>query len=123
MSIVKKTFSQVKTKSYKWFAGVLMSLGMVSNAFADLPAMQAPSRGEGSSIMETIKNYAYDGVVLAGLIIAAYAFIRVASALIDAYGEVAAGKKKWGELGGLALIGAVLLVVMIWLIVESAKIL
>jgi len=47
-------------------------------AFAELPTMEAPSRGEGSGLIETIKNYAYDGGILLGLLIALLAFLGVA---------------------------------------------
>lgn len=43
-------------------------------AWADLPTMEAPSRGEGSGLIDTIKNYAYDGGILLGLLIATLAF-------------------------------------------------
>lgn len=92
-------------------------------ALADLPTMQAASRGNGSGIMDAIKNYAYDAVVLSGLLLAAYAFSKVAGALIEGYSEVSAGRKKWGDLGMTALVGAIMLVVIIWLLVEAAKIL
>ena len=85
--------------------------------------MQAPSRGEGSGIMETIKNHAYDALILGSLLVGAYAFMKVAGALISEFGEVQAGRKKWGDLGMLALVGAILLVVIIWLLTEAAKIL
>jgi len=47
-------------------------------ARADLPTMEAPSRGEGSGLIDTIKNYAYDGGILLGLLIATLAFLGVA---------------------------------------------
>ena len=53
--------------------GLLLVLGP-SLAFAQLPTMEAPSRGEGSGLIETIKNYAYDGGILLGLLIACSLF-------------------------------------------------
>lgn len=101
----------------------LMMLTMAKIGYAALPTMEAPSRGNGSGIMETIKNYGYDAVILAGLLVGAFAFTKVASALIQGFGEVTDGKKKWGELGVTALVGVVILIVMIWLLTEAAKIL
>ncbi|MDP8189072.1 TIGR03745 family integrating conjugative element membrane protein [Pasteurella skyensis] len=123
---MKKTIkSKFQTAKSTVKQAILMgSISIISHpALADLPTMQAATRGNGSGIMDTIKNYAYDGVVLGGLLIAAFGFTKVAGALIEGYGEVAAGKKKWGDLGALALVGAVMLVVIIWLLVEAAKIL
>lgn len=94
-----------------------------SNALADLPKMQAPSRGEGGGIMDTIKNHGYDAIILGGLLLGAFAFMKVAGALISEFGEVQSGRKRWGDLGMLALVGAILLVIIIWLLTEAAKIL
>ena len=56
------------TCSKALFAGlVLLSSTLVR---ADLPTMEAPSRGEGAGLIDTIKNYAYDGGILLGLLIA-----------------------------------------------------
>ena len=48
--------------------GVLVLLSSTV-AWADLPTMEAPSRGEGSGLIDTIKNYAYDGGILLGLLL------------------------------------------------------
>ncbi|ECE5988392.1 TIGR03745 family integrating conjugative element membrane protein, partial [Salmonella enterica subsp. salamae] len=42
----------------------LLLLLTAFNAFADLPTMEAPSRGQGKGIMETLQNYGFDIVVL-----------------------------------------------------------
>ncbi|MDU8924313.1 TIGR03745 family integrating conjugative element membrane protein [Pasteurellaceae bacterium LIM206] len=121
--IMKKIKAKLQVFKSTTVAAVGSLLIFSMPASADLPTMQAATRGNGSGIMDTIKNYAYDGVILAGLLVSAYGFTKVAGALIDGYGEVAAGRKKWGDLGMLALIGAILLVIVIWLLVEAAKIL
>lgn len=90
---------------------------------AGLPTMQAPSRGDSTGIMQTIKNHAYDAVILAGLFIGVIGFLKVAASLLSTYGEIQDGKKKWSDLGMSALVGAILLVVLIWLITEASKIL
>ncbi|WP_419851713.1 TIGR03745 family integrating conjugative element membrane protein [Actinobacillus pleuropneumoniae] len=120
---IKAKLQKVKSTVKNIMTAGSLSLLSISPAFANLPTVQAASRGNGSGIMDTIKNYAYDAVVLGGLLLAAYAFSKVAGALIEGYGEVSAGRKKWGDLGMLALIGAIMLVVIIWLLVEAAKIL
>lgn len=120
---MKKMISYVNTQFKKFSAFIGSFILSTSVAFADLPTMQAPSRGEGSGIMDTIKNHAYDAVILGGLLLGAFAFMKVAGSLISEFGEVQAGRKKWGDLGMLALVGAILLVVMIWLITEASKIL
>ncbi|MGQ9444979.1 TIGR03745 family integrating conjugative element membrane protein [[Pasteurella] aerogenes] len=113
----------VKKITSKTTAIALLSAITVQNAFAELPTMQAPSRGEGAGIMETIKNHAYDAVILGGLLLCVFGFMKVAGSLITSYGEVQDGRKKWGDLGMSALVGAIMLVVIIWLLTEAAKVL
>lgn len=117
-----QTYQKVKSRA-KQTGLVVMGALLSSPVFADLPKMEDPSRGAGKGIMETIKNYAYDGAILGGLLIAAFAFLRVASSCVSTYGEISSGKKTWGDLAMQALVGAVLLVVIIWLITKSADIL
>ncbi|MDA3978085.1 TIGR03745 family integrating conjugative element membrane protein [Gallibacterium sp. AGMB14963] len=117
-----QTYQKVKSRA-KQTGLVVMGALLSSPVFADLPKMEDPSRGAGKGIMETIKNYAYDGAILGGLLIAAFAFLRVASSCVSTYGEISSGKKNWGDLAMQALVGAVLLVVIIWLITKSADIL
>lgn len=114
-----------KLKStYSTAMGFILLVAMQANeVLANLPTMQAPSRGEGTGIMQTIKNHAYDAVILAGLLLGVIGFLRVAASLISTYGEIQDGKKKWSDLGMSALVGAILLVVIIWLITEASKIL
>lgn len=92
-------------------------------ANAGLPQMDAPSRGEGANMMETLKNYAYDSAGLIGLIIAVAAFCGVAYHAFGTYSEVQSGKKTWGQFGLTAAVGGVLLVVIIWLLTKASSIL
>lgn len=104
-------------------ATLLLSSIYTSSIFADIPKMEPPSRGEGKSIMENLQNYGFDGLTLAGLAICAVAFMVVAASLISGYSDVQHGKKKWGDLGTSALIGALLVVAIIWLVTKATGIL
>lgn len=57
-------------------------------ARADLPTMEAPSRGAGAGLIDTIKNYAYDGGIPLGLLIATLAFLGVAWHSLTVYADV-----------------------------------
>lgn len=92
-------------------------------AHADLPTMEGPSRGKGKGIVDTIKNYGYDIVILLALGICAVGFLSVANSCIATYAEVQTGKKQWKDLGAIAGVGAVLLVVIIWLLTKASEIL
>lgn len=115
---MKKTLS----KLYTFICLTLCSI-FSSSVLADLPTMDTPSRGEGRGLMETIKNYSYDGVILMGLLIGSYAFTKVAGAALETFGEVRSGKKTWGDFAMIVLVGVCLLVVVIWLLTQAADIL
>jgi integrating conjugative element membrane protein (TIGR03745 family) len=92
-------------------------------AFAELPTMEAPSRGEGTGLIETIKNYAYVGGILLGLLIALLAFLGVAWHSLTVYADVQNQRKTWKDLGAVVGIGALLVVIIIWFLTKAAAIL
>jgi integrating conjugative element membrane protein (TIGR03745 family) len=94
-----------------------------SMTHAGLPQMDAPSRGEGGNIIETIQNYAFDGTGLIALLISTVCFCGVAYHAYGTYAEVQTGKKTWGQFGLTCTVGAVLLVLSIWLLTKATGIL
>ncbi|MGV6989226.1 TIGR03745 family integrating conjugative element membrane protein [Testudinibacter sp. P80/BLE/0925] len=126
---MKFLFKKYLQHSRTMFQGKCLALWALINVFtantalADLPKMEDPSRGAGKGVIETIKNYAYDAGILAGLLISAVAFYQVASSCLATYREISDGKKKWSDLGMTALVGAILIVIIIWLLTKAADIL
>lgn len=98
-------------------------LAAVQPARADLPTVEAPSSGSGGGLMEMLKGYIQDGIVILGLVAAAAAFLVVANAAITTFSEVRDGKSSWGKFGAIIVVGIVLLVAVIWLVGKSAEIL
>jgi integrating conjugative element membrane protein (TIGR03745 family) len=90
---------------------------------AALPQSQPPTRGEGSNLMQTMQNYAFDGFSLLGLIICAVIFSGVAWHAFGTYHEIQHGKKKWMDLGATAAVGVAILGVAIFLVTKATNIL
>ena len=88
-----------------------------------LPTLEDPSRGTGSGIMETLRNYGYDIVMLIALLVVASMFVGVCYHAYSTYAEIHTGRKTWGQFGLTVAIGAILLVVGIWLLTKATGIL
>ena len=88
-------------------------------AHAELPTLENPSRGAGSGIMETLQNYGYDIVMLVALLVVASMFIGVCYHAYTRYAEIHIGRATWGQFGLTVAVGAILLVVGIWLLTEA----
>ncbi|EDU3718559.1 TIGR03745 family integrating conjugative element membrane protein [Salmonella enterica subsp. diarizonae] len=106
----------------KWLFRLLLWLPALP-VRADLPKMEDPSRGQGDGIMETLQNYGYDIVILMTLDVCAVGFLVVANNCIATYSEIQGGRKQWKDLGAMAGVGAVLLVITIWLLNQASDIL
>jgi integrating conjugative element membrane protein (TIGR03745 family) len=90
---------------------------------AGLPTLQDPSRGAGTGILQTLQNYGFDIVTLVALLVIATMFIGVCYHAYNAYSEIHTGRKTWGEFGLTVAVGAVLLVIGIWLLTNATGIL
>lgn len=88
-----------------------------------LPTLEDPSRGAGGGIMETLQNYGYDIVLLVALLVVASMFIGVCYHAYSTYSEIHTGRKTWGQFGLTVAVGAILLVVGIWLLTVATGIL
>lgn len=102
-------------------ASTLAMLPMFTRA--DLPTLEDPSRGIGSGIMETLRNYGYDIVMLVALLVVASMFVGVCYHAYGTYAEIHTGRKTWGQFGLTVAVGAVLLVVGVWLLTEATGVL
>jgi len=88
-----------------------------------LPTIEDPSRGTGNGIMETLRNYGYDIVMLIALLVVASMFVGVCYHAYSTFSEIHTGRKTWGQFGLTVAVGTVLLVVGIWLLTTATGIL
>ncbi|BBV00367.1 TIGR03745 family integrating conjugative element membrane protein [Providencia hangzhouensis] len=93
-----------------------------SIAQAALPKVEPPTSGGGGGLMDTLKGYVNDGIVIGGLVVAAAAFIVVAIAAVTTFHEVREGKAGWGKFGTIIVVGVVLIVAVVWLAGKAATI-
>ncbi len=119
MKKIKHCLNNSKNKAI----ALMTSLFVSTLSYADLPTVQQASRSSGTGIMATIRDHGYDAAILVGLLVSTVAFIVVAMVLIGGFKEVSQGKKTWGDFGMFGAVGFALLVLVIWLLSESAKIL
>jgi integrating conjugative element membrane protein (TIGR03745 family) len=105
------------------FALMAMASSPIGRAQGVLPTLEDPSRGAGSGIMETLQNYGYDIVLLIALLVVASMFIGVCYHAYSTYSEIHTGRKTWGQFGLTVAVGAILLVVAIWLLTVATGIL
>jgi len=108
------------------FAGLatLPLLGAQSPSVqAALPTLENPSRGVGTGILQTLQNYGYDIVMLIALLVVASMFVGVCYHAYTRYAEIHIGRSTWGQFGLTVAVGAMLLVVGIWLLTEAIGVL
>ena len=98
--------------------------GLPLSAFAQgLPTMEDPSRGQGSGILQTLQNYGYDIVLLVALLVISVMFVGVCYHAYSVYSEIHTNRKTWGDFGVTVSVGAVLLVLGIWLLTNATGVL
>lgn len=97
--------------------------GLSTAARAQMPVIEDPSRGPGAGIIETLQNYGFDIVMLIALLVISGMFIGVCYHAYVQYSEIHTGRKTWGEFGLTVAVGAILLVVGIWLLTTATEVL
>ncbi|MCK9987475.1 MAG: hypothetical protein AzoDbin1_03947 [Azoarcus sp.] len=102
--------------------GVLASVFVAEPALAELPTAVAADGAASGDYIEIGKQYFKNGLIVLGLIIATLGFIAVAAGGIAKFNEYRMGRAELGDLGVLAVVGAVVLVLMVYLLNEAATI-
>lgn len=121
-----KRFSHSSKHLIRSLALLLPTLALAPSAILaqGLPTIEDPSRGPGDGIIETLQNYSYDIVMLVALLVIATMFTGVCYHAYTTYAEIhSGGRKTWGEFGLTVIVGAILLVLGIWLLTNATEIL
>ena len=121
-----RTFRRPTSRPAAPVAALLILPGIAATprpSFAALPTLEDPSRGAGSGIMQTLQNYGYDIVLLVALLVVASMFIGVCYHAYTRYAEIHTGRATWGQFGLTVAVGAILLVVGIWLLTKASGVL
>jgi integrating conjugative element membrane protein (TIGR03745 family) len=118
-----RSFSRPTSGIIRLAAPWLLAAAPLPALSAGLPTMEDPSRGSGSGIMETLRNYGYDIVMLIALLVVSSMFIGVCYHAYTRYSEIHTGRATWGQFGLSVAVGAILLVVGIWLLTQATGVL
>ena len=73
--------------------------------------------------LDTLRNYSYDMVMLIALLVVASMFIGISYHAYSRYSEIHTGRATWGQFGLTVAVGAILLVVGIWLLTKATGVL
>jgi integrating conjugative element membrane protein (TIGR03745 family) len=99
------------------------TLFAISTAHAALPATADPSHAAAAGdYIGLIKGYAFDIAIMLGLVLGTVAFLTVAKNMVAVYNEIGTGKKTWGDMGMQGGMGVMLLVFVVFLLSEAAKV-
>jgi integrating conjugative element membrane protein (TIGR03745 family) len=93
------------------------------SALAELPTLEEPSGGSDDGILKTVQNYGADILMLIALLVIASMFVGVCYHAYTRYSEIHTGKATWGQFGLTVAVGALLLVIGIWLLTQATDIL
>ncbi len=121
---MKQNFKNLKENVTKKMQVVsTMFLLAATNVHAALPDTADPSNAaaEGDYI-GLMKGYAYDILIVVGLVIGCLCFTAVARNCLTVYSEISTGKKTWSDMGMHGMMGVLLLVFVIYLLTEASTI-
>jgi len=125
MKALKVPLARSLSPAHSNAAAAMLLLGAATApvAQAALPTIQDPTRGQGNGILQTLQNYGFDIVTLVALLVISVMFIGVCYHAYSVYSEIHTNRKTWGDFGITVSVGAVLLVIGIWLLTNATGIL
>ncbi|MCG5495560.1 TIGR03745 family integrating conjugative element membrane protein [Ectothiorhodospira variabilis] len=121
---------RVKSLSYRAHRGLatvtVAGIAMMSQAAhaltGNLPSPVDPSSGavDDGDWISLIRGYIADGAIVLGLALGTIGLLWIAYTAIAKFNECRTGKAEWSELGVLGIVGAVVLLFVMFLIGQAA---
>ena len=122
-SLVNLSPARVRASVVAALSALSIASALAPAAHAALPQLENPSRGAGNGILQTLQNYGYDIVLLVALLVISVMFVGVCYHAYSVYSEIHTNRKTWGDFGVTVSVGAVLLVLGIWLLTNATGVL
>ena len=104
----------------------VVKLAVMAHRLADVVTLRGLARtAPGRTVLlgQTLQNYGYDIVLLIALLVVASMFVGVCYHAYTRYSEIHTGRATWGQFGLTVAVGAILLVVGIWLLTKATGVL
>lgn len=115
---------KLQTSKVAALVSALLAVFAPLSAHAALPTTAPPSRGAtAGNYLKLFQDYGYDALLVAGLLLSAFALMKVAGGALAIYHEVQEGKKKWGDMGMHVLVGVGLLMFIVYLATQASGVL
>ncbi len=103
------------------FVLIAMALGLaVEPAFAVLPTVVTPTGVSSGDYLGMSGDFIKKALLLMGLVIAAAGFTVVAGGAIGRFNEYRIGKAEMGAVASYVVLGALLLLIIVYLLTEAA---
>ncbi|WP_299314946.1 TIGR03745 family integrating conjugative element membrane protein [uncultured Halomonas sp.] len=119
-------FKQLQDKTRRTLTALTGAglLAVTGSGQANLPTPINPETGsyQDGNWLQLIKGYIGDGAVILGLAIAIVGLSWIAYTAVAKFNECRTGKAEWSELGVLGIVGAAVLLFIMFLLNEAASI-
>ena len=116
-------FARLGRPAGRLIAGLTLSL-LAGSAFATLPTAVQPAQGAvAGDFIGIMQQYWKMGIAFLTLLVGAYAFLSVGGGALAKFNEFRIGRAEAGDLMIYVVIGAVLLVAVVYLLTQASIIL
>ena len=107
-----------------WVAGLVVSGPLQASLDGNLPPMHLPTDGGGTDgdWLSLVRGYIADGAIVLGLALGVLGLLWIAYTALAKFNACRAGQAEWSELGVLGIAGAVVLLLVMFLLAQAAEV-